>query len=136
MGRRVLLLVSTLGLGALVVISEFTLCPFANITGHPCPGCGLTRATLALLQGDVKGALTLHPLIVVCLPVLAFAVLEGSASYLLARNMRWSARLQQALRVPENWLWGALAASLLVVWIARFCGLLGGPVSVRSGVDF
>lgn len=31
-------------------------CPFHTVTGLWCPGCGMTRATHALLQGDVARA--------------------------------------------------------------------------------
>jgi hypothetical protein len=33
-----------------------TICLFRRVTGRPCPACGSTRATLALLQGDVGEA--------------------------------------------------------------------------------
>lgn len=32
----------------------FTLCPFMNFTGLPCPGCGGVRAFHSLLHGDIK----------------------------------------------------------------------------------
>jgi len=35
-------------------------CPFFKVTGLPCPGCGLTRACLLLLQGDVHAAMKFH----------------------------------------------------------------------------
>jgi Protein of unknown function (DUF2752) len=35
-------------------------CPLHAATGWWCPGCGLTRATHHLLQGDVTGALSRH----------------------------------------------------------------------------
>ncbi|MBR5296124.1 MAG: DUF2752 domain-containing protein [Clostridia bacterium] len=41
------------------------LCPFSQLTGLLCPGCGNTRATLALLRLDWKEALhfnLLYPL--------------------------------------------------------------------------
>jgi len=34
----------------------FTVCGFKNLTGLPCPGCGLTHSFCALGQGDVTGA--------------------------------------------------------------------------------
>lgn len=37
-------------------------CPVRALTGVPCPGCGMTRALLALGRGDVGEALALHPL--------------------------------------------------------------------------
>lgn len=36
-------------------------CVFAEMTGLPCPGCGLTRGTLALARGDWQNALLFHP---------------------------------------------------------------------------
>ncbi len=37
-------------------------CPLHAWTGVPCPGCGSTRAALALLRGDVFGAFAWNPL--------------------------------------------------------------------------
>lgn len=39
----------------------FTLCLFRNITGLPCPGCGMTRAFLFLGHGDFYEAIRLNP---------------------------------------------------------------------------
>lgn len=37
------------------------LCVFHRLTGMDCPGCGMTRAFLALAHGDVAGAWQWHP---------------------------------------------------------------------------
>jgi hypothetical protein len=37
-------------------------CPFHALTGLPCPGCGATRALVALAQGDVVRAIGWNPL--------------------------------------------------------------------------
>ena len=39
-----------------------TICVFASTTGIPCPGCGLTRAVVHALRGDLPGAFQMHPL--------------------------------------------------------------------------
>jgi hypothetical protein len=44
------------------VLSDGPACPFRTVTGIDCPFCGMTRATLALGGGDVRGALNFHPL--------------------------------------------------------------------------
>ena len=36
------------------------LCPFREILHIDCPGCGLTRATIALLKGNVMESLKLN----------------------------------------------------------------------------
>lgn len=35
-------------------------CPIFLVTGIPCPGCGLSRATAALLQGDLRTMGKIH----------------------------------------------------------------------------
>lgn len=42
-----------------------TLCPFALATGIACPGCGLTRAGVSFLRGDLSAAIEYHPLVFV-----------------------------------------------------------------------
>lgn len=39
------------------------VCPVRIFTGFPCPGCGLTRAALLLLKGDVVGSFQMHPML-------------------------------------------------------------------------
>lgn len=36
-------------------------CAFLEVTGKPCPGCGLTRGMTALCHGDVVRSMKLHP---------------------------------------------------------------------------
>ena len=36
-------------------------CVFEKITDIPCPGCGMTRAWLGVLRGDLLYALRMHP---------------------------------------------------------------------------
>lgn len=47
--------------GLLLYLSDIG-CVFRAVTGVPCPGCGMTRAWLALLRGDVASAIAYHPL--------------------------------------------------------------------------
>ncbi len=103
------------------------LCPFAILTRHPCPGCGLTRGTLALLRGHVGEALRFHPLVPVVSPLVALALGWNAISYV--RSGRWAAT--EGLR--GRWITRAVAllgAAMLAVWVARFLGALGGPVAV------
>ena len=46
-------------------------CPIRYITGISCAGCGMTRASFALVSGHVHEAVYYHPLVFI-LPVLIF----------------------------------------------------------------
>lgn len=51
-------------------------CPFYNVLGISCPCCGLTRAWICFLKGDMVGAFSYHPLFIPIAVVLVLFVLE------------------------------------------------------------
>lgn len=59
--------------------SVFLPCPLKALTGWDCPGCGMTRAAHALLQGDISRAFDHNVLFIVILPFLAYAFLRWTA---------------------------------------------------------
>lgn len=90
------------------------LCPFRRLTGVPCPGCGLTRAVVALAHGDVAGAVALHPL---ALPAVTVAI--GILGVWVVRG--------QLPRTTWPVVAGALAL-VLAVWAVRLPRFLAGEV--------
>lgn len=42
-----------------------TVCPFKLITGIPCPGCGMGRASIALIHGNITHSLYYN---ILCIP--------------------------------------------------------------------
>jgi hypothetical protein len=109
------------------VACELPLCPFAILTRHPCPGCGLTRATLAMAHGHLDEALRYHPLAPIMSPVVLVAFAINGVSY-VAKG-RWTA----SETAQGRWITRAafvLAVAMMVLWVARFFGAFGGPVSV------
>jgi hypothetical protein len=68
-----------------------TLCPFKRLTHLPCPTCGGTRGTMAILGGDPIQGFLYNPLL--------FAVLAAIAADLLLRLIfAGSVRLQTSNR--------------------------------------
>ena len=115
------------GVVGLAVWFSVPLCPFAIVTRHPCPGCGLTRATLALARGDVASALHFHPLAPLVVPLIVGAIVYNVLLYLRA-GKRAATETLQGRWVTLGGI--ALGALMVGVWIARFFGAFGGPVPV------
>ena len=113
------------------VLTDTPFCPLALFAGIPCPGCGLTRATLALLHGDVHTALRFHPLVPVLTPLFGAALLRATYDYV--RGPGHTAR-PSAWWTGRTMTWGASILLVLVlgVWLSRFAGWFGGPVPVKS----
>ena len=55
-------------------------CLFLLATGHPCPGCGTTRALHALLHGRVSHAISLSPQLPLLLLAAVGCALEQAPS--------------------------------------------------------
>jgi hypothetical protein len=132
--RRGAIVAAIASVFALVVAARLPICPMAGVLGIPCPGCGLTRATLALLHGDFRRALGFHPLAPVIAPVFIAAVVGAALGYVRPRR---SPNLNPWLASPTATV---LAAALLIatlgVWGARFLGYFGGPAPVETFRDW
>jgi hypothetical protein len=90
-------------------------CPMLVATGHICPGCGLTRATIALLRGQWQTALTLHAFA----PIFLALSLGIVASWFLPNAKR--SQLVDAVASFESrtGLTAFLFIILLLYWLIR-----------------
>lgn len=126
--RRALLPTGTgIGLLAVVLLTDPTgtgpgLCPVALFTGHACPGCGLTRATSALLRGDVDGMWTLHPMAPVMLVLAGTALVWWTAWRTGLTGARPASRSAAVLAVTT--------LALVGIWSVR---LASGTLPAVSG---
>ncbi|WP_244614428.1 DUF2752 domain-containing protein [Elizabethkingia argenteiflava] len=72
----------------------FWKCPFRQITGYDCPGCGSQRALHALLHGNLKLAFSYNALFVMGLAYLAMGWLvqspAGAAKFPKLRSLWFS----------------------------------------------
>jgi hypothetical protein len=103
-------------------------CVFAHLFHVPCPGCGSTRAVLALLSGDLHGMLVYNPLGPAAALLIGILAAQALASVVVHGDLRGAGqgRLGQVVKVCVL----VVAVAEVVVWIARFFGALGGPVPV------
>jgi Protein of unknown function (DUF2752) len=112
----------------LVLGSGLIRCPFAAMTHTPCPGCGSTRAVLALLHLHVGEAMRFNPtapIIAICIGVLT---VEG-----LWMVVRDGHARDLAVNGPGRWAIRGIVVAVMLqfpIWALRFFGLFGGPVPV------
>ncbi len=100
-------------------------CPLMMATGHACPGCGLTRAAVALLRGQWQTALTLHAFA----PIFLALSLVIGLSWLLPKAIR--SRFINAVATLESrtGLTAILFIIFLLYWLIR---LLAFPASLAA----
>lgn len=54
------------------------------MTGLLCPGCGVTHMALCLLHGDISGAFSANPMVLMLLPVLMILAVRITWRYLVS----------------------------------------------------
>jgi Protein of unknown function (DUF2752) len=95
-------------------------CPFKAVTGLPCPGCGMTRSTLALLQGNIVQSIKYNALTGILLVFwLVVAIGVSIPKTHREKMIRLLGKWEQTTRWP---LWFGIIVIIytLTRW-ARFC---------------
>jgi hypothetical protein len=119
-------LITWLGLSVIFAISALwrpsddgiILCPFRALTGHPCPGCGMTRAFSAIAHGDLWQAVLYNPFSPLLFLTAILVWTSASATLLNLEGVRATiARLRPSTAVAN-----ALLLLVMVWWIVRLAG--------------
>ena len=100
-------------------------CMFHRITGLHCPGCGMTRASHALLHGEVATALRFNPLGMILLPMALVGVGFELVAWVRGKPLVFTPR------IGGRWAWVVLFL-IIGFWILRNipvwpCTLLAPP---------
>ena len=107
-GVKKTLLYHIAALAVIMVILFVYKCPFNYFLHIPCPGCGITRAYLALLDLDVGSAFRYHPLFFTVAPTILYTVHRD------VLKIRLSAK-------AETILFTSLIVLFLAVYVIRLC---------------
>ncbi len=91
--------------------SFYLPCPFYALTGLYCPGCGSGRAVHQILHGNFVKALTLNPLLILTLPLIAYLF----AGELLQAIPAFRGRPRP---LPGWFVWTILVV-ILTYWVVR-----------------
>ena len=95
-------------------LESFGFCPFAQLSGKPCPFCGGSRAVVALGSGRITDALHLNAYVVT---LIALLILIAAVDFLRVRQIRPTAnhfrevfkQVSIGRGIPFRAFWAALA---------------------------
>jgi hypothetical protein len=98
-------------------------CPILAATGIPCPGCGITRAMIQLLHGDIALSLQTH----VFAPILLLALVFMLAAIFLPEKHRLLMITAFKNMETHYGLTSYLMSALMLYWCIRLMGILPFP---------
>ncbi|MCL2699370.1 MAG: DUF2752 domain-containing protein [Defluviitaleaceae bacterium] len=106
---KIYLALAAVGVLALAAERLFfiNICPVYSLIGIPCPSCGMTRAWISALRGDLRMALGYHPLFWI-IPLLPFLAVD---------NKRFNKFAKTAAVV--------ILVLFIVVWMVRMAAFFG-----------
>ena len=89
----------------------YLFCPIYKFTHFYCPGCGITRMLLSLLQGRWYQAFRYNPLLFITLPLFFL--------YYLDSLMPLSKKRKSFLQALEPYIWYVLIVVFLIYGVLR-----------------
>jgi cellulose synthase/poly-beta-1,6-N-acetylglucosamine synthase-like glycosyltransferase len=90
-------------------------CAFFRLTGIPCPGCGLTRACMLLLKGEVQASIKFHafaPIFVVLIAMLITCLVLPRTTTESFINKAETLERQTGITI-------IILSGLILYWLAR-----------------
>jgi len=57
-------------------------CIFRALTGWQCPGCGITRACLSLIKGEIRTSFSYNPFLYIAGPCIIYLIVRGDLNYI------------------------------------------------------
>lgn len=104
-------------------------CPFFHALGLPCPGCGMTRASVFLAHGELKQAMVMHafaPFFLIALGIIAICAASPRSYAMSVANRAESLERYTGIT-------GLLLIGLIVYWMARLLLMQGAFVRMIQG---
>jgi hypothetical protein len=116
----ILFLAVCCGYGLLLLMDEInifhvkTFCIFKNLTGYPCPGCGMGRSMLCLYHGNLSKALWYNslsiPFLICTISGLIWMIIDifrNKETFIpfLKKDVNWFWKIILFLVIIGNWAW-------------------------------
>jgi hypothetical protein len=108
--------------GANLLHVRVWVCVFREVTGLPCPGCGMTRAVSALCRGELQQSVAWHPFA----PGIALSVLVIFLAAVLPARPRFY-MIEAVESIERRTGLVALFVAAMLVWgVWRMVGSVAG----------
>lgn len=104
-------------------------CPIFHTLGVPCPGCGLTRASVFLFRGEWKQALVMHAYA----PIFLFALAIITLSTIGPKHQVERLVLKTEMVERYTGITFILLSGLILYWLARLLFLQAAFVRLIQG---
>ena len=130
--KKFFLGLTPLTVSGVLIYMDVPLCPAKGLLGIPCPGCGLTRATEAMVSGDFAAMLRYHPLAPIITPMVLYSVARVT---LISAGVFRTPPTDWVSKLPKQ-LFTTLAILLIGLYFTRAFGLFGGlpdPIDPTRG---
>ncbi len=126
-----LVLAATAGLQLTLVAFSLPgwVCPIFHITGIPCPGCGLSRAVVLLLRGDLKGSLRYHAFA----PILLLTIVAVILATVLPRSITEPVVSKAEALEGKTRITAIILIGLMLYWLARLIFMQSAFVQLIRG---
>lgn len=86
-------------------------CRMLTLTGHPCPGCGGTRATIYFFTGHILKAIYYHAFAVYCYIMYIIFFITHTLQAITKGKLK-------GLKI-HNWMWITALALLIIQYILK-----------------
>ena len=105
------------------ILHKMPPCAFNKVTGLYCPGCGGTRATIALFRGQIIRSFRFHPFVL-------YGFVVGGWFMISQTIQRISKdRIKIGMHFRPVYLWIALAI-VLINWLVKNAFILIGGIDL------
>jgi len=116
----ILAMLSVFSTPAEIPLARFYACTFHKLTGYDCPGCGMTRACMAIMHGDFLRSLLLNAGGFIVVTFAALRITKRLCELLMQR----SPALHVHWTVPFS-----IAATIIIYGLARLTLELCGTIA-------
>jgi hypothetical protein len=80
-------------------------CPFKLLTGYDCPGCGMQRALIELLKGDIVSSIINYPALIPIIIMFGFLFLHLKFNFKNGAGILKYLFILNAILIAVNYLY-------------------------------